>query len=63
MQLAAQRERHIFNLECEEEAEKMIRRGVAPWRAFEKARKIVENRRNEKSSKLKRDQAPREDRS
>ena len=51
MKLANQQERHLLNLECEQEAEKMIRRGVAPWRAFEEARKIVENRRVNKSAK------------
>jgi hypothetical protein len=45
MQLSALQERHFFNLECEQEVEKMIRQGVAPWRAMEEARKIVRNRR------------------
>ncbi len=51
MGLSTSRERHFFNLECEQEAEKMVRRGVAPWRALEEARKIVENRRGKKSVK------------
>ncbi len=45
------KQRHLFNLECEEEAEKMIRCGVAPWRALEEARKIVESRRGKKSTR------------
>lgn len=45
MDLAAKRERHAFNMECEEEADKMIKRGVAPWRAMDEARRIVELRR------------------
>lgn len=51
MDLAAKREKHFFNLECDLEAEKMIRRGVAPWRAQEEARRIVENRRNRTKTK------------
>jgi hypothetical protein len=53
MELGAKLERHSINLECEQEAEKMIRRGVAPWRAMEEARKIVENRRARTAGKRK----------
>lgn len=51
MELPTKQERHFFNLECEQEAEKMIRRGVAPWRALDEARKIVENRRARSKSR------------
>ncbi len=45
MTLTDKREKHLFHLECEQEAEKMMRKGVLPWRALEEARKIVETRR------------------
>ncbi len=51
MALVDKREKHLFNLECEQEAEKMMRRGVLPWRALEEARKIVETRRARSAAK------------
>jgi len=51
IKLSVKQEKHFFNLECEEEAEKMIKRGVAPWRALEEARKIVEKRRFKSKAK------------
>ncbi len=51
MNLAVKQERHFINMECEQEAEKMIRRGVAPWRAREEACRIVESRRAKSGNK------------
>ncbi len=52
-QLASIQERHLFNLECEVEAEKLIKQGVAPWRATEAGCKIARNRRAKLQSKKK----------
>lgn len=51
MDLNAKRERHFFHLECEQEADRMIKRGVAPWRALDEARGIVESRRGRRKKK------------